>query len=44
MDSSHVGEPHWEAGTVKMDNGEPRMNKYGRPKLENEGKSKACYS
>jgi RHS repeat-associated protein len=44
MDRSHVGEPHWEAGKVKIDEaGNPRMNDYGRPKLENEGKKKVNY-
>jgi RHS repeat-associated protein len=44
MDRSHIGEPHWEAGKVKVDEaGNPRMNDYDRPKLENEGKKKANY-
>jgi RHS repeat-associated protein len=44
LDRSHVGEPHWEAGKVKVDEvGNPRMNDYGRPKLENEGKKKVNY-
>ena len=38
-DRSH-DEPHWEAGSVKTDNGKPEMNQYGRPKLNN-SKSKA---
>lgn len=44
MDSSHPGESHWEAGTVKTDplTGETRMNQYGRPKLTND-KSKVGY-
>lgn len=41
-DRSHEGQPHWEAGTVKTDNGTPRMNNYGRAKLEN-NKSKVNY-
>src|SRR5690554_329249 len=41
-DRSHQGQPHWEAGKVKTDNGKPRMNNYGRPKLEN-NKSKVDY-
>ncbi len=34
LDSSHPGQPHWEAGTVKTDprTAEIQMNKYGRPK------------
>jgi hypothetical protein len=41
MDISHKGDPHWEAGKIKVDDmGKPSMNKYGRPKLENEGKKK----
>jgi RHS repeat-associated protein len=44
MDRSHIGEPHWETGKVKIDEaGNPRMNDYGRPKLENEGKKKVGY-
>jgi RHS repeat-associated protein len=44
LDRSHVGEPHWEAGKVKVDEaGNPRMNDYNRPKLENEGKKKVNY-
>jgi len=42
MDKSHKGEPHWEAGKVKTDNGTVRMNNYNRPKLEN-NKSKVNY-
>ncbi|MEH0876337.1 hypothetical protein QM999_16890 [Pectobacterium cacticida] len=43
MDSSHIDQPHWEAGEVKMDDyGDPRMSKYGRPQLRN-GKGKAYY-
>ncbi|WP_246743283.1 RHS repeat-associated core domain-containing protein [Dickeya oryzae] len=43
MDSSHIDQPHWEAGEVKMDDyGKPRMSKYGRPQLRN-GKGKAYY-
>ncbi|WP_182922499.1 DUF6443 domain-containing protein [Pedobacter planticolens] len=45
MDSSHPGQAHWEAGKVKVDptTGQPRMNDYGRPKLENKGKAKVNY-
>ena len=44
LDSSHLEEPHWEAGTVKTDRfGNIRQNKYGRPKLEN-NKSKVYYN
>ena len=44
LDSSHIGEPHWEAGEVKLDdNGKVRMNDYDRPKLKNQGKAKANY-
>jgi hypothetical protein len=42
MDRSHKGDPHWEAGKVKTDNGTVRTNNYGRPKLENT-KSKVNY-
>jgi RHS repeat-associated protein len=44
MDSSHPGENHWEAGSVKVDpvTGDTRMNDYGRPKLVND-KSKVDY-
>ena len=41
-DRSHKGQPHWEAGKVKTDNGKVRTNDYGRPKLQNE-KSKVNY-
>ena len=43
-DSSHKGQPHWEAGNVKTDpeTGDVRTNKYGRPKLESK-KSKVYY-
>ena len=40
-DRSH-DEPHWEAGSVRMVNGKPKMNNYKRPRLEN-SKSKAEY-
>jgi hypothetical protein len=45
MDSSHHGQGHWEAGTVKIDpvTGEVMMNNYGRPKLRND-KSKMDYN
>ena len=42
LDSSHINQPHWEAGTVKSDNGTIFMNRYGRPKLSNK-KSKVDY-
>ena len=42
MDRSHQGQNHWEAGKVKTENGTTRMNKYGRPKLDNQ-KSKVDY-
>ena len=42
LDSSHLGQPHWEGGNVKTDNGAIRMNNYGRPKLNN-NKSKVNY-
>ncbi|MCE7057185.1 hypothetical protein LZF95_21065 [Algoriphagus sp. AGSA1] len=43
LDRSHQGQPHWEAGKVKTDNGKVRMNNYGRPKLDN-NKSKVNYN
>jgi hypothetical protein len=44
LDSSHLGQGHWEAGSVKIDplTGKIRMNKYDRPKLNN-NKSKVNY-
>ncbi len=44
MDVSHLDQPHWEAGEVKVDprTGETRMNDYGRPKIANP-KGKAYY-
>ena len=43
MDRSHQEEPHWEAGSVKIDNwNNPQYNQYGRPKL-NSDKSKTYY-
>ena len=42
LDRSHKGQPHWEAGTVKSDNGTIFTNRYGRPKLTN-NKSKVDY-
>lgn len=44
MDVSHLDQPHWEAGKVKVDpqTGETRMNDYGRPKIANL-KGKAYY-
>ncbi|MGH2645663.1 MAG: hypothetical protein ACRDE2_17060 [Chitinophagaceae bacterium] len=45
-DVSHENQPHWEAGRIKADplTNEKRMNNYGRPKLENEGKVKVFYN
>lgn len=44
MDSSHLDDPHWAAGKVKVDpfSGAVRMNDYGRPKIDNP-KGKASY-
>ncbi|HEY9047363.1 MAG TPA: hypothetical protein VIN08_15765 [Ohtaekwangia sp.] len=44
MDSSHEGQPHWEAGTVKThpNTGEVLKNNYDRPKLTSD-KSKVDY-
>ena len=44
MDQSHLGQGHWEAGSVKTDpiSGQVRSNQYGRPKLTND-KSKVNY-
>jgi RHS repeat-associated protein len=44
MDISHLDDPHWEAGKVKVDplSGATRMNDYGRPKIANP-KGKASY-
>jgi hypothetical protein len=44
MDRSHEGQPHWEAGPVKIDRatGDVRMNRHGRPALRND-KSKVDY-
>ena len=42
MDSSHPGQQHWEAGDVKMKDGQIRYNKYDRPRLVN-SKSKVDY-
>ena len=42
MDRSHKGQPHWEAGSVKMDNGTAQYNNYGRSKLKS-NKSKVDY-
>ncbi|WGY68779.1 RHS repeat protein [Burkholderia cepacia] len=44
MDVSHLDDPHWEAGKVKIDpiSGDTRMNDYGRPKIANP-KGKAYY-
>ena len=43
MDSSHKDKPHWEAGKVKTEKGQTRMNEHGRPKIANP-KGKAYYS
>ena len=45
LDRSHVGEKHWEAGSVKVDprTGVTRMTRHGRPKLKN-SKSKVDYN
>jgi len=45
MDSSHLDEPHWEAGKVKTNpiTGEVQMNQYDRPKIANP-KGKAYYN
>lgn len=43
LDSSHIDNPHWEAGKVKLDDdGNPRMSKHGRPQIRN-GKGKSFY-
>ena len=44
MDRSHLGQPHWEAGRVKIDKetGAVLENAYGRPALRN-GKAKVNY-
>ena len=42
MDSSHPGQQHWEAGDVKMKDGQIRYNKYDRPRLVN-SKSEVDY-
>ena len=43
LDRSHQEQPHWEAGSVKVDNnGETRLNSYGRPKLDS-NKEKEYY-
>jgi RHS repeat-associated protein len=44
MDRSHPDQPHWEAGKVRMNEAtkEPRMNNYGRPKLDSD-KAKVDY-
>ena len=44
LDRSHLEKPHWEAGTVKIDDsGNVIMNQYGRPKIKN-NKSKVYYN
>ena len=42
MDRSHQGQPHWEAGSVKIDNGKVQYNNYNRAKLKSD-KSKVDY-
>ena len=43
LDRSHQEQPHWEAGSVKVDDdGETRLNSYGRPKLDS-NKEKEYY-
>ena len=43
LDKSHKEQPHWEAGSVKLDNwGNPQQNSYGRMKLKSD-KSKVYY-
>jgi hypothetical protein len=44
LDRSHQGQPHWEAGPVKVDEdtGKIQYNRYNRPKLRND-KSKVNY-
>ena len=36
LDRSHPGQNHWEAGPVKMADGQMRMGNYGRPALNNQ--------
>jgi hypothetical protein len=43
LDRSHPGQPHWEAGKVRVDGeGNPLTNNYGRPKLQSD-KAKVVY-
>ena len=43
LDRGHKEQPHWEAGSVKLDNwGNPQQNSYGRMKLKSD-KSKVYY-
>jgi RHS repeat-associated protein len=42
MDRSHVGEPHWEAGNVRVNPEGIRYNQYGVPRLDND-KTKVFY-
>ena len=42
-DRSHEGQPHWEAGEVKVRDGKVQYNNYNRPKSEN-SKSKVNYN
>ena len=42
-DRSHEGQPHWEAGEVKVRDGKVQYNNYNRPRLEN-SKSKVNYN
>ena len=43
LDSSHPGENHWEAGTIKIRDKQVQYNRYDRPRLENKNKSKVNY-
>jgi RHS repeat-associated protein len=42
MDRGHENDPHWEAGDVKVRDGEVQQNQHGSPKLES-SKSKVEY-
>ncbi len=41
LDRSHTGQPHWEAGPIKMDplTGQIRTDRYGTPRLSNDKSS-----
>ena len=43
LDSSHPGENHWEAGTIKIRDKQVQYNRFDRPRLENKNKSKVNY-